>query len=124
MVDAENLAFLIEAGFSESAAKKALETNNNSTAEAMEWLLIHGEDAIGETIPQANTLKLSTVAATDDETEKANVDDAATSATANSLKCEDCGILLKDEDVATLHVRKKKISFIFSIFKKISKYNY
>ena len=112
MVDAENLAFLIEAGFSESAAKRALESNNNSTAEAMEWLLIHGEDAIGETIPQANTLKLSTVAATGDETEKANVEDATTSATANSLKCEDCGILLKDEDVATLHVRKKN-AFLF-----------
>ena len=25
-------------------------------------------------------------------------------ASANSLKCEDCGILLKDEDFATLHV--------------------
>ena len=43
MIDAANLAFLVEAGFSESAAKIALESNNNSKAEAMEWLLIRGE---------------------------------------------------------------------------------
>jgi len=116
MVDSENLAFLIEAGFSESAAKKALESNNDNAAEAMEWLLLHGEDASlttsDQTTPRtnaSNTLKLSTTTheTTADKTSDPveEQDAAASSASANSLKCEDCGILLKDEDVATLHVR-------------------
>jgi UBX domain-containing protein 1/4 len=111
---AENLTFLIDAGFSESAAKKALETNNNNVAEAMEWLLIHGENLKASETPQTGTtLKLSTPTATtttttttSDEVEKTpDATDDASSVSANSLKCEDCGILLKDEDVATLHVR-------------------
>jgi len=109
---AENLTFLIDAGFSESAAKKALETNNNNVAEAMEWLLIHGESLKASETSQTGggtTLKLSTPTATDEVEKTSDATDDATSASANSLKCEDCGILLKDEDVATLHVR-------FSVF--------
>ena len=111
---AENLTFLIDAGFSESAAKKALETNNNNVAEAMEWLLIHGESLKASESPQTGgtTLKLSTPTATDEVEKTTEATDDASSASANSLKCEDCGILLKDEDVATLHVR-------FSNFNKL-----
>ena len=49
----------------------------------------------------SNTLKLSSK-----PTETVEAASAEEIATANSLKCDDCGLLLKDEDFATLHAHK------------------
>jgi hypothetical protein len=51
-----------------------------------------------------NTLKLTAADASTQEEPTAA--EAAAAAAAASLKCDDCGMLLKDEDVATLHAHK------------------
>ena len=116
----ENVAFLCEMGFNESVCKRALTISKDNVQEALEWLLVHGNDpaaaaAASETSTRTTespqTLKLSsssstqaaaTVEAPEAETAEGQAGDEV--AGANSLKCDDCGILLKDEDVATLHV--------------------
>ncbi len=80
--------------------------------EAMEWLLNNqgelNDATAGVTTEQNNTLKLSKPV----EEKKAETEEektaaaAAAEAVANSLKCDDCGLLLKDEDFATLHAHK------------------
>lgn len=110
----EELTFLIEAGFNKDVSEKALKVTNNNVQEAMEWLLNNQNElsnaTAGVEVPseQNNTLKLSKPAEkTETEEEKAAAAAAAAEeAVANSLKCDDCGLLLKDEDFATLHAHK------------------
>ena len=110
MTEAENVEFLSDMGFEKSICSKALEMNKNNVQEALEWLLVHASNTSSET--QASTESSSTINAaspiaslklTTNPIENSQVNEAEV-AGANSLKCEDCGILLKDEDVATLHV--------------------
>lgn len=77
--------------------------NNNNIQKTLDWLLVHGnETESNENEPDANpVLKLSTNNENAKLEEAQNVD-----LNANSLKCDDCGILLKDEDFATFHAHK------------------
>jgi hypothetical protein len=60
--------------------------------------------------PPNETLKLSASAAGQAaesvEAARAEAEGELVTATVNSLKCDDCGVLLKDEDFATLHAHK------------------
>lgn len=105
MADFQNL---MDMGFSEAKCKKALSLNNNNMQEALDWLLVHGNEveepvAVEET--NRPVLKLSSEQTAVDEEPKKD-EAAAEDANANSLKCDDCGALLKDEDFATLHAHK------------------
>lgn len=116
----DNLSELIEMGFSHAKSKQALSLNNNNLQQAIDWLFAHADDQVLH-VPDAsalapapaesaaaasnssNTLKLTSPApAKPDEKEETPVTDL----NANSLKCDDCGMLLKDEDFATLHAHK------------------
>ena len=111
----ENVTFLSEMGFNESVCKQALDISKDNVQEALEWLLVHGNDASSaataatadnnESSSSKSTLKLSSKLAEESSDQvKDETTTAAADAGANSLKCDDCGLLLKDEDVATLHV--------------------
>ena len=122
----ENLTFLIEAGFNKDVSwvrafyllnniillrEKALKVTNNNVQEAMEWLLNNQAELSGaatgtETSTEQNTLKLSKPAEIVQPALTEEEKTAAAEAAANSLKCDDCGLLLKDEDFATLHAHK------------------
>ena len=82
--------------------------HNENVQEALEWLLAHQEEFSSQTnvSSDAPTLKLS---AKPDEAAALDVNNSegiTNVATINSLKCDDCGALLKDEDFATLHAHK------------------
>lgn len=120
----DELNFLVEAGYNKDLAEKALKTCNNNVQEAFEWLIANQDqltsESVGADLPsnnEQNTLKLSKKSETESQSSEtaeksdasAAADTATTSAeelTANSLKCDDCGVLLKDEDFATLHAHK------------------
>lgn len=101
-----DLNSFIEMGFPEAKAKKALSLNSNMH-EAMEWLIAHADepdDAV------ATTSSSSVI-----EESKPNVNETAAAAVAeqdiqeqeaHSLKCDECGKLLKDSDAATAHAYK------------------
>lgn len=78
--------------------------NNQNIQQALDWLLVNANETaeLYDKEPDANpVLKLSS----DNE----NVKHESTqneALNANSLKCDDCGVLLKDEDFATLHAHK------------------
>lgn len=75
--------------------------------ESLEWLLVHGnetEPEVQESVQESSsgpTLKLNS-----NQPEISSEKAEAENAQANSLKCDDCGMLLKDEDFATLHAHK------------------
>jgi hypothetical protein len=94
-----------------------LKISNNNYQEAVEWLIAHSGDVESEVQPTSSsgTLKLSTAAAEQKQQEQtkteSEVNEETESSTneiltANSLKCDDCGTLLRDEDFATLHAHK------------------
>jgi UBX domain-containing protein 1/4 len=100
-----------------------LDLNSNNLQQAIDWLFAHVDDPdpvletasvaaavhssaandknptliIPVTLPEENNLPKSP---------KKEMPDDEANLTANSLKCDDCGILLKDEDFATLHAHK------------------
>ena len=90
--------------------------NNNNLQEALEWILVHGMEpdvAQASLIVDVNknenaTLKLSSDPDKSSSGTGAGLmqSDEVQEMTANSLKCDDCGVLLKDEDFATLHAHK------------------
>ncbi|CAF0745865.1 unnamed protein product [Brachionus calyciflorus] len=99
---------LMDMGFSEAKCQKALSVNNNNFQEALEWLLVHGNQPDEPMVVEENpgpVLKLSKDQAKQEEPNKEDSKEEEV-ASANSLKCDDCGALLKDEDFATLHAHK------------------
>lgn len=103
----ENVTFFVEMGFSEENAQKALKMHNDNVQEALEYLIAHQEELKQQDAePKSDnpTLKLSTKS--DEKSESETNEGTITTETANSLKCDDCGQLLKDEDFATLHAHK------------------
>jgi len=83
---------------------KALKMHNDNVQEALEWLIAHQEELNQQDAPvveETPTLKLS---AKSDESEAKTSEEVTE--TVNSLKCDDCNLLLKDEDFATLHAHK------------------
>lgn len=116
MSDAD-LQYLLDMGFSDQKCKRALKVSNNVLQEALEWLLVHGMEPdtdqaslIVDCNPTENaTLKLSAAPQTSADKpveEEQTSSEASAGSSANSLKCDDCGMLLKDEDFATLHAHK------------------
>lgn len=93
-------------------SQRALKVNNNKLQEALDWLLVHGMEPdtadaamIVDCAPNP-TLKLQNEENTDKSADTENAASGSQDLTANSLKCDDCGALLKDEDFATLHAHK------------------
>lgn len=116
MASDSDMKYLLEMGFSEEKCKRALKVSNNNLGEALDWILVHGAEPdtdqaslIVDCKPSDSaTLKLSkpdeATAGTSSQSEESQ--DAQALLSANSLKCDDCGALLKDEDFATLHAHK------------------
>lgn len=123
----ENMNMLLEMGFSENKAKRALAATSN-LQDAMEWLIAHADELTDEAPVAAAaatpTLSLKTPVVADSNenkpmeqegnVEKKEGEDAAATAEAataaelqaNSLKCDECGKLLRDSDAATAHAYK------------------
>lgn len=110
--DAETLA---EMGFPLNQAQKALaKTNYKGVQLAMDWLFAHAEDAdINEPFdaPKGNVLGKepeggSTSAAEPGETGSPEGGAGAEPQLAKSLKCNECGKLLKSEMEATAHAAR------------------
>jgi hypothetical protein len=103
-------------------SEKALKVNDNKLQEALEWLLVHGMepdvgsgggDSSNQMVidctprPATESLRLNASAAEQTaEAARVEAEGELSAATVNSLKCDDCGVLLKDEDFATLHAHK------------------
>jgi len=113
---ANEIEQLMEMGFPRNRAEKALaKTNNRGVEPAMEWLFAHSEDAdIDEayTAPQGHVLgKAEDQAAATPEVENMDTSAAATgeeaaAGQAASLKCDDCGKLLRTELDAQAHASR------------------
>ncbi|CAJ0582818.1 unnamed protein product, partial [Mesorhabditis spiculigera] len=84
----EVLAQLLEMGFPEERAKKALSETGGSVEAAMEWLINHEEDQGTGT------------------SEDTGAQEAQQDVTASSFKCDDCGKLLRDQDAVMFHAGK------------------
>jgi uncharacterized UBP type Zn finger protein len=91
----DDKSILLDMGFPEAKVIKALKkTKNAGLQPAIDWLAAHPDDAESDTEMQ------------DDGEITAN------EATAQSLKCDDCGKLLRDATAAELHaVRTKHTNF-------------
>lgn len=108
---------LVEMGFEKNQIDSAINTGKAANLEqAIDWITAHeGEISSGNATAAAPassqpTLNLNTATTTTDSSETA----AATAETGdvNSLKCDECGKLLKDADAATAHaVRTNHSSF-------------
>ncbi|KAJ3217870.1 hypothetical protein HDU67_007156 [Dinochytrium kinnereticum] len=95
---------LIGMGFSEPKVRRALKATKNAGLQpAMDWLFAHAEDA-DENLEDPM-----------DATPEAAADDGEITedqATAQSLKCDDCGRLLRDATAAELHaVKTQHVNF-------------
>jgi len=104
---------LLEMGFPENRAKKAV--NNNADLEsAITWLEQHENDPdIDDPVPDDEVIPKTAEegAPTAMDTEEANPDggdapEAPAEGTAQSLKCGDCGALLRDMVAAEMHAAK------------------
>lgn len=102
---AEELANLVDMGFEEAKAKKALEVSNNNLAEALEWLVAHANDSTPTTSSASQEVKPASepTEGAASGTLKLNT---AEEAKASSLKCDDCGALLRNEDEVMFHAGK------------------
>jgi hypothetical protein len=100
-MDTKVLDQLLEMGFPRDRAEKALTSSGNKGAEAaMEWLLCHPEgDATGHVLGQSceegSRVEVGGVITGDEQDQQAL-----------SLKCDQCGKLLKSEKQAQTHAMK------------------
>ncbi|XP_031631865.1 UBX domain-containing protein 1-B [Contarinia nasturtii] len=95
-----DLQMLIDMGFSQEKAQKALNVTGNKGVEpAMEWLLAHSDDA--EIAPEC-------VSADSTNTTESNVGGASTSEPqeVKSFKCEECNRLFKNQMEVEFHAAK------------------
>lgn len=106
-MSSSDVSMLVDMGFSESKAEKALEiTGNKGVVPAMEWLLAHSDDAepspeppIAETAPES----VQTPA------EEQNVDaggEVSAQESAKSFKCDICGKLFTTDLEVQFHATK------------------
>ena len=95
-------------------SRKALKINNNNLNEACEWLLVHGnavddDQATDETANASASLKLSfnnNQTNNDSSTEPKATTEATQNADelkVNSFKCDDCGMVFRNETEVTVH---------------------
>ncbi|KAG0012465.1 UBX domain-containing protein 1 [Podila clonocystis] len=109
---------LIEMGFPKNRVLKALKATKNSGLQpAMDWLVEHSEDAdIDDPIPETTggTLGAASSSSADDADSKEQEGDVIQDGeqTANSLVCQDCGMILRDENAAQRHaMRTEHVNF-------------
>ncbi|TPX47092.1 hypothetical protein SeMB42_g03461 [Synchytrium endobioticum] len=98
---------LLEMGFAEAKVDKALKATHDAGLQpAMEWLFEHTEDPDTEMTDATPNNEGSASADTkkDDEEDEGEV--TAAQATAQSLKCDDCGKMFRDSSRAQLHAAK------------------
>lgn len=92
-----DIGTLTEMGFSEKKSKLALRKNGNDVSRALEYLIAHAEDPEPPSEDEAS--------AADPAGEPAE-EDLGPDAVARSLKCDDCGKLLRDGAAAELHAHR------------------
>ncbi|CAD5113694.1 DgyrCDS2854 [Dimorphilus gyrociliatus] len=92
-----DLETLIDMGFPEKKARKALlKTNNGGVQAAMDWILEHGEEDDDKT----------------EETEASSIEKEGADASAKSLTCDDCGKSFRSPSDAEAHaIRTKHANF-------------
>ncbi|KAJ3249573.1 hypothetical protein HDU78_000100 [Chytriomyces hyalinus] len=99
-------ATLLDMGFSEARVNAAMKATGGSGLQpAMDWLFAHADDP--EPMDTEATGEANSAAPADQSSQSQN-DDAITEeeATAQSLKCDDCGRLLRDAAAAEFHAVK------------------
>ncbi|KAG0093114.1 UBX domain-containing protein 1 [Podila epicladia] len=109
---------LIEMGFPKNRVLKALKATKNSGLQpAMDWLVEHSEDAdIDDPIAESTggTLGAASSSSADDVDSKEQEGDVIQDGeqTANSLVCQDCNMILRDENAAQRHaMRTEHVNF-------------
>merc|ERR1739838_875225 len=116
------LQTLIDMGFPEPRAKKAISVTGDNVEQAMEWLLAHADDPgvdQQEAAPQPKlTLSKGGEPVKDEQMETESTEGAAAEAPAadakdgaaeekaNSLKCDECGKLFKTPEQVEFHAVK------------------
>merc|ERR1712227_5075 len=117
---ANEIEQLMEMGFPRNRAEKALaKTNHRGVEPAMEWLFAHSEDAdidepfaapqghiLGKVEDQAANAVEQHMDTSSEASSNGAVSGEATPAQAMSLKCEDCGKLLRTELDAQAHAAR------------------
>eukprot|EP00128_Syssomonas_multiformis_P016342 Colp12_sorted_trinity150504_noHs@14440 len=99
MGHAEDVKALMDMGFPENRSKKALAITKGGVQEAMDWIFAHMDDAdIDEPLAEQP--------AHDHDGTLAEAQAAIDGAQARSLKCSDCGKLLRSELEAEAHAAR------------------
>jgi len=81
---------------------------SNSLEQAIEWLSEHANDPVVEETKQESAQSMET--ATEESTEKKEEESDLKPGEAHSLKCDECGKLLKDADAASAHAYRTQHS--------------
>ncbi|KAH8278297.1 hypothetical protein KR044_010186 [Drosophila immigrans] len=99
---------LMDMGFSKDRAEYALQVTSHKGVEmAMEWLLAHVDEEIPAAVVTAAAPALDEAAAPAAPTQdNAPSSSGATEAVAKSLKCDNCGKVLKDQTEVEYHAAK------------------
>ncbi|KAH8338247.1 hypothetical protein KR074_009963 [Drosophila pseudoananassae] len=104
---------LMDMGFARERVEYALQVTSNKGVEpAMEWLLAHGDEEIpatpnsGETPASAEIRQTSGEDAAAATPSSSGAEASAGSPVAKSLKCDDCGKVLKDHTEVEYHAAK------------------
>lgn len=80
--------------------------SNNNLAEALEWLVAHANDPIPAT-PTPEESKTTDAAQSQEGAASSTLKlPSAEEIKANSIRCDDCGVLLRNEDEVMLHANK------------------
>lgn len=98
---------LMEMGFSQKRAEKALAlTNNSGVAAATEWLFAHENDPDVDDDTAAAEVNLPSGPVTEGSDDAMTEGQQQVPLQAKSLKCDDCGKLLKSENEVQLHATR------------------
>eukprot|EP00042_Codosiga_hollandica_P028907 m.155530 g.155530 ORF g.155530 m.155530 type:complete len:326 (+) comp52912_c0_seq1:45-1022(+) len=93
-----SVAGLVEMGFSETRARRALDRSNHDMQGALEYLIAHADDpTLDEPLPEAKGHSL---------TEESAPDASGSDAQALSLRCDDCGKRLRSTQDCEAHAAR------------------
>ncbi|CAK9830400.1 UBX domain-containing protein 1 [Anthophora retusa] len=107
-MSSSDINMLIDMGFSESKAERALEiTGNKGVVPAMEWLLAHSDDAEPSSEPPIAESAPASIVQTPAEEDTADAGgQVSTTEIAKSMKCDICGKLFKSNLEVEFHATK------------------